>query len=132
MSGAAETLKAALAKSSLTLEQLVALPAREALRLPLIGLKVLAEARRQASRRGGARAGSGVKPTDGATNLVQIGLRIRADQKPKLAQLGGSVWVRQAIDEASARRAAESMIDECDESLRGMLGVDINEEDGFE
>lgn len=100
MSGAAETLKAALAKSSLTLEQLVALPAREALRLPLVGLKVLAEANRQARRRGGARAGAGVKPADGATNLVLIGLRIRADQKPKLAQLGGSVWVRQAIDEA--------------------------------
>lgn len=97
---AAATLKAALAHNGLTLDQLVAMCEREALRLPWIGKKVWAEAKRQTSKRGGARQGAGVKPADGATDLVQIGVRIRASQKPKLARLGGSVWVRRAIDEA--------------------------------
>lgn len=97
---AAATLKAALAHNGLTLDQLVGMREREALRLPWVGPKVWAEAKRQASKRGGSRVGAGRKADDGATDLVQIGVRIREDQKPKLTRLGGSVWVRRAIDEA--------------------------------
>jgi hypothetical protein len=50
--------------------------------------------------KGGKRAGAGRKSKDGATDLVQIGLRIRASQKPKLSRLGGSVWLRSKIDGA--------------------------------
>ncbi len=50
--------------------------------------------------KGGKREGAGRKSKDGATDLVQVGLRIRADQKQKLSRLGGSVWVRMKIDEA--------------------------------
>ena len=49
--------------------------------------------------RGGKRAGAGRKAKDGATGLVQVGIRVRADQKLKLSRLGGSVWVRRKIDE---------------------------------
>lgn len=56
---AAATLKVALARNDLALEQLVSMRDREALRLPWIGLKVWAEAKRQASKRGGARKGAG-------------------------------------------------------------------------
>lgn len=48
---------------------------------------------------GGARPGAGRKTKDGAVDLVQVGIRVRADQKPKLSRLGGSVWVRRKIDE---------------------------------
>lgn len=97
---AAATLKAALSYNRITVGELASLPKVEALRLPLVGPKVLAEAKRQTSKRGGARKGSGVKPADGATDLLQVGVRIRRDQKRKLSRLGGSVWVRRAIDEA--------------------------------
>lgn len=97
---AAATLKAALAHNGLTLDQLVAMREREALRLPLVGPKVWAEAKRQASKRGGARKGAGVKAADGATGLVQIAVRVTPPQREKLGRLGGSVWVRRAIDEA--------------------------------
>ena len=100
---AAATLKVALRENGLTLAQLLALPEREALRLPLVGIKVLAEARGQASPRpfrGGARNGAGRKSADGATGLQQIAIRVTAEQRAKLARLGGSVWVRRKIDEA--------------------------------
>jgi hypothetical protein len=97
---AAATLKAALAHNGLTLEQLVAMREREALRLPWIGPKVWAEAKRQASKRGGARKGAGAKAADGATGLVQIAVRVTPQQREKLGKLGGSVWVRRAIDDA--------------------------------
>ncbi|HSW52951.1 MAG TPA: hypothetical protein VLG93_06960 [Sulfuricaulis sp.] len=96
---AAATLKAALTHNGLTLDQLVGMRERDALRLPWIGPKVWAEAKRQASKRGGARTGAGRKAEDGATDLVQIGARIREDQKPKWSRLG-SVWLRRAIDDA--------------------------------
>lgn len=100
MSGAAATLKAALAHNGLTLEQLAAMREREALRLPWVGPKVWAEAKRQASKRGGARSGAGRKAEDGATGLVQVAVRVTPPQREKLGRLGGSVWVRRAIDEA--------------------------------
>jgi hypothetical protein len=51
-------------------------------------------------KRGGARAGAGVKAKDGSTKLIKVfALRIREDQQPKLKKLGGSVWVRRKIDE---------------------------------
>lgn len=100
MSGAAATLKAALAHNGITLEQLVAMREREALRLPWVGPKVWAEAKRQASKRGGSRSGAGRKAEDGATGLVQVAVRVTEPQREKLGRLGGSVWVRRAIDEA--------------------------------
>ena len=50
--------------------------------------------------KGGKREGAGRKSMDGATGLVQVGVRVRAYQKQKLLRLGGSVWVRRKIDEA--------------------------------
>ena len=93
-------MSAALAHNGLTLEQLVSMRELEALRLPWVGPKVWAEAKRQASKRGGARKGAGVKAADGATGLVQIAVRVTPPQRAKLGRLGGSVWVRRAIDEA--------------------------------
>lgn len=51
------------------------------------------------AKRGGPGRGQGRKARDGATGLVQAGIRVRADQKPKLLRIGGSVWVRRKIDE---------------------------------
>lgn len=100
MSSAA-TLKVALRENSLTLAQLLALPERDALRLPWVGPRVLAEARRQSvPTRGGAREGAGRKAKDGATGLEQIAIRVTPEQRDKLKRLGGSVWVRRQIDEA--------------------------------
>ena len=100
MSGADAGLKTALRYNDLaTAADLVALGEAAARRLPMVGPKVWAEAKRQASKRGGARTGAGRKAEDGATSLVQIGARIREDQKPKWARLG-SVWLRRAINEA--------------------------------
>lgn len=93
-------LKTALAHNGLTLDALVALGERKALRLPFLGPKVWAEAKRQASKRGGARAGAGRKATDGATGLVQVAVRVTQPQREKLARLGGSAWMRGAIDGA--------------------------------
>lgn len=92
-------VKAAMAKNQMTLEQMAALRSDEALRLPLVGSKVWAEIRRLASKRGGARIGAGVKAADGATGLVQIAVRVTQPQREKLGRLGGSVWVRRAIEE---------------------------------
>ncbi len=52
------------------------------------------------TQRGGARTGAGRKAVDGATGVVQICITVRPDQRPKLAKLGGSAWVRGAIDAA--------------------------------
>lgn len=98
---AATTLKAALAHNNLALDALVALPWAKARRLPLIGPKVWAEAKRQAGTRGGARTGAGRKAADGATGLVQVAVRVTAPQREKLARLGGSVWVRAQIESAN-------------------------------
>lgn len=97
---AAATLKAALAHNGLTLDALVALPWKKAQRLPLVGPKVWAEAKRQAGTRGGARTGAGRKAEDGATGLVQVAVRVTVSQREKLARLGGSVWMRAQIESA--------------------------------
>lgn len=54
--------------------------------------------------RGGRREGAGRKAADGATDLVPVGVRIRRNQKSVLARLGGSVWVRQQIDESGKKQ----------------------------
>lgn len=103
MSGASATLKAALAHNGLTLDALLALGEHTAMRLPLVGRKVWAEAKEQArvSKRGGARTGAGRKAYDGATGLVQIAVRVTPPQREKLGRLGGSVWIRRAIEDAA-------------------------------
>ena len=87
-------------------------PAREAdfLRAPGISRKLLDRLREHArasiadaaiAQRGGARLGAGRKAVDGATQVVQVCITIRPDQRPMLAKLGGSPWVRGAIDAAA-------------------------------
>lgn len=87
-------------------------PAREAdfLRAPGISRKLLDRLREHAragiadaaiAQRGGARLGAGRKAVDGATDVVQVCITIRPDQRPMLAKLGGSPWVRGAIDAAA-------------------------------
>lgn len=101
MSGADAGLKTALRYNNLaSAADLVALGEKTALRLPMVGPKVWAEAKRQTSKRGGARVGAGRKAEDGATGLVQVAVRVTPPQREKLSRLGGSVWVRRAIDEA--------------------------------
>jgi hypothetical protein len=53
------------------------------------------------AQRGGKRLGAGRKAVDGATGVVQICITIRPDQRQMLARLGGSAWVRSAIDSAA-------------------------------
>lgn len=76
------------------------------LRAPGISRKLLARLREHAmadvaTQRGGARPGAGRKAVDGATGVVQICITVRPDQRPTLAKLGGSAWVRGAIDAAA-------------------------------
>lgn len=52
------------------------------------------------TKRGGTRPGSGRKPQDGAEAVVPVTLNIRPDQRDKLRSLGGSVFLRAAIDAA--------------------------------
>ena len=94
------TLKVALAANAITVGQLVGMRERDALRLPWVGPKVWAEAKRQTSKRGGARVGAGRVATDGATGLGPVAFRLTGPQKAKVARMGGSVWVRKVIDEA--------------------------------
>lgn len=83
-------------------------PAREldCLRVPGIARKTLARLREYAHEqglrapRGGAGRGQGRKAEDGATGLVQIAVRVTVPQREKLVRLGGSVWIRKAIDDA--------------------------------
>ena len=79
---AADTLKAALRCNRITWAELLALPEREALRLPWVGAKVLAEARRKAG--------------DG---LIRVEILLTSDQEESLRALGGSAWVREKIEE---------------------------------
>ncbi len=76
------------------------------LRAPGISRKMLERLRESArsgvaTRQGGARLGAGRKAVDGATGVVQICITIRPDQRQMLARLGGSAWVRSAIDSAA-------------------------------
>ena len=43
---------------------------------------------------------SGRRASDGARDLVRAGVYFTRTQHAKLARLGGSVWLRQAIDSA--------------------------------
>ena len=80
-------VKAALAHNNLALDALVALPWAKARRLPLIGPKVWAEAKRQAGTRGGARTGAGRKAADGATGPHGPHLDACADCRAAYARL---------------------------------------------
>lgn len=74
------------------------------LRAPGISRKMLSRLREHAldlPQHGGVRLGAGRKAVDGATGVVQICITIRPDQRQLLAKLGGSPWVRSAIDAAS-------------------------------
>jgi hypothetical protein len=46
------------------------------------------------------RPGSGRRGSDGAVGLKMMSLRVRPDQVDKFKRLGGSVWLRSAIDAA--------------------------------
>ena len=105
-------LKVALAYNNLASEaELVALGEYVALRLPGVGRKVWRDACALLAspplpvRRGGLRPGSGRRATDGAQDLVRAGVYVTRSQHAKLARLGGSVWLRQAIDSAPEPKA---------------------------
>ena len=105
-------LKVALAYNNLASEaELVALGEYNALRLPGVGRKVWRDACALLAspplpvRRGGLRPGSGRRATDGAQDLVRAGVYVTRSQHAKLARLGGSVWLRQAIDSAPEPKA---------------------------
>lgn len=100
MSRAAANLKTALAYNSITLSQLVEMGEEAALKLPMIGSKVWAEAKWQTNKRRVPRPGSGRRAVDGAVDLVQVAHRVTRAQREKLARIGGSLWLRQAISDA--------------------------------
>ena len=50
--------------------------------------------------RGGPGRGQGRKPLKEGQESVIVPLRMTADQKEKLARLGGAQWVRDRIDKA--------------------------------
>jgi len=50
--------------------------------------------------RGGAGRGQGRKPLVDGSPMVPVSLKMTADQKEKLARLGGAPWVRGQIDQA--------------------------------
>lgn len=106
MSGAAATLKTALAYNSITLSQLVEMGEDAALKLPMVGPKVWTEAKWQTNKRRVKRPGSGRRATDGATDLVLISAHVDHAQRDKLDRLAKrsglskSAWIRQAIDAA--------------------------------
>lgn len=59
-------------------------------------------------KHGGARAGAGRKAADGARGLVLVSVRLTRHQREKLRRLGGSVWVRKAVDEAAEKNEIET------------------------
>ena len=54
----------------------------------------------KAAKRGGAREGSGRKPTPEAEALKVGSIRLTQAQWDKLAALGGVAWLREKIDRA--------------------------------
>jgi hypothetical protein len=54
----------------------------------------------EAAKRGGAREGSGRKPTPEADALKVGSIRLTQAQWDKLAKLGGVAWLRDKIDKA--------------------------------
>jgi hypothetical protein len=97
----------AMTRAGLTLSESLD-PAKEHafLAAPDISRKRLSRLREMArgqgltAPRGGAGRGQGRKAADGATGTVPVLVRVTPAQKAKLATLGGSVWMRKAIDEA--------------------------------
>jgi hypothetical protein len=53
--------------------------------------------------RGGPGRGQGRKPLSNTTPTVVVTLKMTADQKAKLARLGGAAWIRKKIDGAKER-----------------------------
>lgn len=51
-------------------------------------------------RRGGAGRGQGRKPLPEGEAMVPVSVKMRRDQREKLNRLGGSAWIRGAIDKA--------------------------------
>ena len=51
--------------------------------------------------RGGIRKGQGRKPLAEGQATVRVNLTMTATQRAKLADLGGSAWVRRMIDAAN-------------------------------
>jgi hypothetical protein len=52
-------------------------------------------------RRGGAGRGQGRKPLSEGEPTVTVSLKLTANQKAKLARLGGAPWIRKKIDQAN-------------------------------
>ena len=52
------------------------------------------------AQRGGPGRGQGRKPIKEGQDTVTVSLRMTAEQRDKLALLGGAEWVRQRIDKA--------------------------------
>lgn len=50
--------------------------------------------------RGGPGRGQGRKPLKAGQETVPVAIRLTADQRDKLARLGGPAWVRTKIDRA--------------------------------
>lgn len=55
---------------------------------------------KRSSKRGGARPGAGRKPKEESEAMVPVSIKMKAEQKEKLARLGGAPWVRDKIDRA--------------------------------
>ncbi len=52
------------------------------------------------AKRGGPGRGQGRKPVAEGQTTVTVSLRMTADQRDRLAELGGAKWVRSEIDAA--------------------------------
>jgi hypothetical protein len=49
--------------------------------------------------------GQGRKPIKAGSETVTVSLRMTAEQRDKLAKLGGAIWVRERIDKAKLTSA---------------------------
>ena len=54
----------------------------------------------ETTKRGGPGRGQGRPPVKKGEETVTVSLRLTSAQRDKLAQLGGTEWVRQRIDKA--------------------------------
>jgi hypothetical protein len=98
--GLPQAIQVALKKNALSLEKPAKLPRKQALRLPGVGKRVLEESRKQVNQAGGYRPGAGRKAADGASKVMRVTVTLTQEQRDKLKRLGGSVFVRQAINDA--------------------------------
>jgi hypothetical protein len=51
--------------------------------------------------------GQGRKPIKAGSDTVTVSLRVLAEQRDKLALLGGAAWVRRQIDKAKLPKSGE-------------------------